>query len=471
MTDSTALLISPDPALSDTLAEISANIQGLRLEVVAGIQAAMARLRYGGLGVILIHLREQGETAEVSDLLAKKEAAARAVPVVVLSDQPHPRQELALLQQGVADYLVRPLDTRRLAYLMEVLTVKTRLAGGISQAPPRLADLKRLGDRDPFFYGPDGAMAKVMEQVQQVAPQDTTILLAGETGTGKTRLARLIHELSARRGGPFLTVNCGALSANLIDSEMFGHVKGAFTGADRERTGKFAEAGRGTLLLDEVDALSLDLQAKLLHVIEERVFHQVGSNKALPFQARLIVASNRMIETEVGAGRFRSDLYYRLAVVAFYLPALRERLSLIPTLVGHFIAEFSRRSARMVHGIAAEALQALEDHVWPGNIRELRNVIERAVALCAGPEIQRHDLPATLVRPPRTNELPASREAVVSVRLHAAQPTLHKTKEEAESYRIRQALASNRNNRLRAAAELGVSRMTLYKKLHKYGLI
>jgi len=312
-------------------------------------------------------------------------------------------------------------------------------------------------------------MGRLMEQVQRVAPQQTTILLGGETGTGKTRLARLIHEISPRRDQPFLVVNCAALPAELMESEMFGHVKGAFTGADRDRTGKFAEAGRGTLLLDEIDSLPLALQAKLLRVVEERTFEPVGSNHSQPMQARLIVASNRCLEKEVAAGRFRGDLHYRLDVVGFFLPPLRERRELIRPLAERLLAEFAARNGRAVTGITVEAFQALEAYHWPGNIRELRNVVERAVALCPGVEVQLADLTEAVRRPAREERpAPAPQSPAVSVPSDA---TLAKIKEEAETARIIEALERNDNNRLRTAAELGISRMTLYKKLHRYGLI
>src|SRR4051794_32538795 len=247
-----------------------------------------------------------------------------------------------------------------------------------------------------FLYDGSAGMALLVEQVRRVAPQQTTVLLGGETGTGKTRLARLLHELSPRREQPFLVVNCGALSATLIESELFGHVRGAFTGADRDRVGKFADAGRGTLLLDDVDALPPAVQAKLLRVVEERLFEPVGSNRAQPAQARLIVASNRRLEEEVAADRFRQDLYYRLNVVSFHLPPLRERLELLPALADKFVAEFAARNGRAVRGVSPEALRALAGHDWPGNIRELRNVIERAVALCPGDVIGTEELPPPL---------------------------------------------------------------------------
>jgi len=374
-----------------------------------------------------------------------------------------------LLRQGAADYLGRPLDLARLSYLIDVLTLRARYLAPHPAAAPAPGAVEELGERGSFLYSPAGVMGRVMEQVQTVAPQDTTVLLGGETGTGKTCLARLIHELSPRRDEPFLVVNCGSLALNLIESELFGHIKGAFTGADRDRVGKFAAVGAGTLLLDEIDSLPLPLQAKLLRVVEERVFEPVGANKLLPFGARLIVASNRALEQEVIAGRFRSDLYYRLNVVAFFLPPLRERRSVIPAMAHKFVAEFATRGGRPVRGMSAAALKALEEHHWPGNIRELRNVVERAVALCPGSEIQPADLPEGLSA--RAHLEPAPAPAAATVPMPATAATLGEAKEGAEANCILDALRRHRNNRLRAAQELGISRMTLYKKLHKYGLM
>jgi DNA-binding NtrC family response regulator len=357
----------------------------------------------------------------------------------------------------------------------------------------------------------------MVEQIRRIAPLETTVMLGGETGTGKTHLAGVIHRLSPRRGEPFLTINCGALAANLIESEMFGHVKGAFTGADAERTGKFAAVGRGTLFLDEIDSLPVGLQAKLLRVVEERAFEPVGSNRTMRLRARLIVAGNRPLEQEVAAGRFRADLYYRFNVVAFELPPLRERASLIPPLVQSLLAEFSSRSGRRIQAISPAALQALQAHPWPGNVRELRNVIERAVALCPGEVVEVDDLPehfctTNSARSPvslpgtaaqglgyasagalersvsdaglRDPEglpdravaaipfaSPRGSDATDEALLPMAKSKLAESKERAEVLLISQVLERNGQNRLRAAAELGISRMTLYKKLHKYGLM
>jgi transcriptional regulator with PAS, ATPase and Fis domain len=301
-----------------------------------------------------------------------------------------------------------------------------------------------------------------------VAPQETTLLLVGETGTGKTRLARLVHELSPRREEPFLVIDCGALATSLIESEMFGHVKGAFTGADRDRPGKLAAAGQGTLLLDEINSLPLFLQAKILRVVDERAFEPVGSNQPQPVRARLIAASNVPLEQEVEAGRFRSDLYYRLNVVTFFLPGLRDRRTVIAPLARKFLSEFVARNRPDIEGMTPGALGALERYHWPGNIRELRNVIERAAALAPGPRIDTNDLPVAVLQ---SAHKPAGPPISPSSRSPVPEPTLAKAMEEAEILRITEALEKHNNNRLRAAAELGISRMALYKKLHKYGLL
>jgi DNA-binding NtrC family response regulator len=333
---------------------------------------------------------------------------------------------------------------------------------------------------DGYFDGIPADMEEFREQVVRVAPQETTILLTGETGTGKTRLARLIHSLSRRRDAPFQVVDCGALSPSLIESEMFGHVRGAFTGADRDRAGKFASAGQGTLLLDEINSLPLHLQGKLLRAVEDRVFEPVGANRAVPLQARIIAVTNSRLEEEIEGGRFRSDLYFRLNVVGFFLPPLRSRRTSVAPLCEKFLAEFAARNRPDVAALDPDALSALQEYHWPGNIRELRNVIERAVALCPGPVVQMADLPEAIrrgTRAPAATE-PLRSDPTRSENMPTGLPstdynglTLAESKEIAEIRQIKAALAKHNNNRLRAASELGISRMGLYKKLHKYGLV
>jgi DNA-binding NtrC family response regulator len=469
MIESTALLICEDPPLIETIHEVVRSISGLRLRIVAGIEKLISPPLRVTDAIILIHLSRESDGTRAGRLLRMLTSARQSVPVIALSDEHRPEQILNLLRLGAADCLSRPLDLHRLSYLIDVLTVRARYSPPAAVPVAQTELVETLGCNNRFLFMPKGPMGLLMEQVQRVAPQNTTVLLSGETGSGKTCLARVIHELSPRSSKPFLVVNCGALSANLIESELFGHVKGAFTGADRDRAGKFAEVGGGTLLLDEIDALPLNLQAKLLRVLEERVFEPVGSNRTYTMQARLIVASNRNLDHEVAEGRFRADLYYRLNVVGFALLPLRQRRELILPFAEHFLADFASENDRPVRGISDEARMALQEFDWPGNIRELRNIVERAVALCAGPLITIDDLPEAV----RRGATEAGAVLAAPARADSdvfATGTLAETKDEAEYQRITAALRRHNNNRLRAAAELGISRMTLYKKLHHFGL-
>jgi two-component system response regulator HydG len=459
------MVVTHDAGLPLMIQGVLSQVRGIRLEAVPDHDAACDGLLDKRVAVVLCHLTTDGHVAGLTRLLGTLQATGQRVPVLVLSDEYYAEQALTLLRLGVAEYLSRPLDLGRLTYLVDILTLAAR-RGPVQPEPAKVSiptqPIAIPGD-ESFCCTPGSRMAILIDQIRRIAPQDTTVLLGGETGTGKSRLAGVIHRLSGRRDRPFLTINCGALSSSLIESEMFGHVKGAFTGADVNRDGKFTEVGRGTLFLDEIDSLSPALQAKLLRAVEERVFEPVGSNKTQKLLARLIVASNRPLEQEVACGRFRSDLYYRLNVIAFNLPPLRERKEGIPGLTESFLREFCERGGRLPMTIAPEAVHALRSYSWPGNIRELRNVIERTVALSDGPIIRVESLP----------EMFHGASPIVSLAIDpvASPSTLAQSKDEAERARISQALERHDNNRLRAAAELGISRMTLYNKLHKLGLI
>jgi DNA-binding NtrC family response regulator len=301
---------------------------------------------------------------------------------------------------------------------------------------------------------------------------EVTVLITGETGTGKTYLARLLHDHSPRQPHPFLAVPCGALPSNLVESAFFGHAKGAFTGADRAKEGKFDAAGQGTILLDEIDTLGLEQQAALLRVIETSEYEPVGSNETRRCLARIIVASNWNLEEAVEEGRFRRDLYYRLNVMSFHLPRLRERVQDIAPLVRGLVSRYNAKFHKELFDVSAEALAALESYPWPGNIRELENAVQQAVLVSSGPALLLQHLPPA-VRDHSGAEAKTTSVSGGSGRsggLEATDSLLH-NRELLERSVIQRALANNGYSRARAAHALGISRVTLYKKMKKYGLM
>jgi transcriptional regulator with PAS, ATPase and Fis domain len=301
--------------------------------------------------------------------------------------------------------------------------------------------------------------------VKQAAPTQATVLLQGESGTGKELVAQAIHRLSPRAKGPFIAVHCAALSPTLLESELFGHEKGAFTGATERRRGRFEMADGGTLFLDEIAEVPTSIQVKLLRVLEERKFERVGGHETLDVDIRLIAATNADLRKMVEEGRFRNDLFFRLDVVAVTLPPLRTRTEDIPLLCDHFLKEFSTRNGKPVDEISSDAAAILAAYAWPGNVRELRNVIERMVVLSHGPRLTVRDLPATL----RNTVAPDGQKVVW--RGDAGRAPAPESMQEAERLMIASALKRFDGNRTKAAEQLGISRRTMQRKLKEYRLL
>jgi DNA-binding NtrC family response regulator len=363
--------------------------------------------------------------------------------------------ELARLDPYIAGRLTWPADAARLAE-----TVCRR--AGNAQGFPDAGDLAPQAEISRRLLTHTPSLLPLMERVGLAAAHDITVLLTGETGTGKTFLGRLIHDCSPRRQHPFVVVPCGAQPANLVESAFFGHVKGAFTGADRNRVGKFAAAGEGTLLLDDIDTLGVEQQAGLLRVIETGEYEPVGSNETHVCRARIIVTSNRDPDEAVRQGALREDLYYRLNVMTFHLPPLRERVMDIPPLVRGLAARFNTKFRKELFEVSPEAMAALEAFPWPGNIRQLENIIQQAVLASPGPWLAPDHLPEAV-----RGFLPSLNGRGSNGR---SGTSLFHNRETFERQLIESALMAHNYSRSRAARALGISRVTLYNKIKKYGL-
>jgi DNA-binding NtrC family response regulator len=331
------------------------------------------------------------------------------------------------------------------------------------------------------LIGRSPAMQDVYRTTRQVAASSATVLLTGETGTGKELIARAVHELSPRSAGPYIRVNCGALSESLLESELFGHVKGAFTSAVENRTGRFEAAHGGTIFLDEIDSVSYTLQVKLLRVLQEQEFERVGDNRTIRVDCRVVAATNRDLLDEIEAGRFRDDLYFRLNVVPVYIPPLRERKGDIPLLVDFFIRKYAQANNVSISTVAEDALEALERYAWPGNVRELQNYIERAIvfsrdghlSLGLFPPHVRGGAPMRVSRPGKRNTDSLCRELVGLGMLEAGDNTnnlYERVVSLVERELIQQVLARCQGVQTKAAVRLGINRNTLHKKIEEFGL-
>jgi two-component system, NtrC family, response regulator HydG len=373
-------------------------------------------------------------------------------PVVMVTGRGSVDVAVQAIKDGAYDFIEKPLDTAKLKVIIARALEKKQTLHEVQVLKRRLGDLST--GRPTDFVGLSPAMRKVTDLVGKVAPSKAPVVITGESGTGKEVVARAVHNLSPRRDKAFIAINCSAIPATLIESEIFGYEKGAFTGADNRRLGCFELADGGTLFLDEIGELPLELQTKFLRVIEEERLRRLGGKAEIEIDVRVLCATNRDLKEEIKAGRFREDLYFRLNVFHVVLPPLRERREDVPLLVQHFVEKFNHESGKKVSGVNAEAMTVLQGYAWPGNIRELRNTVERAVILCEGDVILREHLPA---------EMSGAHEETTVLRLPLGLPL-----KEIEKEYILSSLQRMNHNKSRTAQILGISEKTLYNKLNRY---
>jgi two-component system response regulator AtoC len=440
MTGSARILVVDDEQHVRTSLACWFREEGYEVDTAASGRAALAELARGGANILLVDIKMPG--MDGLELQQRVRELAPDATVIIMTAYAAVETAVQAMKEGAYDYIVKPFDPEALSRLVRKAAERYTL----------LAENRALRERleaatPALITAGGGAMAEVLSLLGQVAPTDTNVLITGESGTGKELLARLIHSGSKRKFGPFVAVNCGALAEGVLESELFGHERGAFTGAVARRRGKLELAHEGTLFLDEVGDVPPKVQVDLLRVLEERKLARVGGNPLIDVDFRLVTATHRDLEAEVTAGRFRDDFYYRINVFRIHLPPLRERPEDLPLLAEHFLAQFGRQMNRRIDGFSDDALAALCAYPWPGNVRELQNAVERAVVLCRAGVIELRHFP--FASPPDERS-----EALDAV----------------EERHVRRILAAWGYNVSKAAQVLGIDRATLYNKMKKYDI-
>ncbi len=442
----TILVVDDDAAMRALLKDVLAD-RGHQVAVAEGGREALKQLQEQDYEVVLTDLRMRD--LQGIELLAEVKRLFPDTNVIIMTAFGSVESAVEAMKQGAYDYVTKPIKTEELLLVVERAVREAALRREVAR-------LRKEVSREYSFHqilGKSKPMREVFDLIRRVADSATNVLITGESGTGKELVAKAIHYNSGRRDAPFVPVNCAAIPEALLESELFGHVKGAFTDAKTDKRGLFEEANGGTLFLDEISELPLMLQAKLLRAIQEREIRRVGATKSVPVDLRIIAATNLSLADEVKQKRFREDLYYRLNVIEIRLPPLRERREDIPLLVEAFLRKCAESSRKPVQGISESALALLVDYAWPGNVRELENVIERAVTLARGEKIVAEDLP------PAVQGSRGERQVIDE----AAERTL--PLQEVEREYILRILDKTGGNKYQAAQILGIDRKTLYRKL------
>ena len=444
------LLVDDDQQVLESMAEWLRE-QGYELDTKTGVREAIAAIGRKTYELVLVDIRLQD--GDGFDVLAHCRENHPGVTVILITGYGTVETAVEAVHAGAFDFLTKPLIDEELEMAIERALSQREVIKENSDLKAQL-DL-RFGMEN--IIGHDHRMLRIFDMIDSVADTKATILITGESGTGKSLVARAIHRRSGRRDGPFIEVACGALPETLLESELFGHVAGAFTGATGDKQGKFMQADGGTIFLDEICTASPAMQVKLLRVLQELEFEQVGGSKTHKVDARVILATNDDLAGAVADGSFRQDLFYRINVINIELPSLCDRISDIPLLAQSFLDKVSEESGKPVHGFTDGALASLQRYYWPGNVRELQNVIERAVLLGKGDQIDQIDLPG---------DVTGGVVAVASV----GSRTLKEALEGPERQIILDVLESNGWNRSATAESLGINRTTLYKKMKRLGL-
>ncbi|MHC4439906.1 MAG: sigma-54-dependent transcriptional regulator [Planctomycetota bacterium] len=445
------LVIDDDKIILDSLREFL-SLEGFRTSGAETVKSALAKLEEDNYCLVLTDVNlPDGDGLELLDII--KQNYPQTV-VIVITGYGTIDSAVKAIKKGAYDYLTKPIIDDELRLAVERAINQQSLISENENLRSQLERKRRLENIISHNY----KMAKIFDLVEAVADSKTTILMAGPSGTGKSMLARAIHQHSSRSEKPFVEVSCGALPETLLESELFGHVRGSFTGAVNDKEGKFLAADGGTIFLDEIANASPALQAKLLRVLEDRQFEPVGSNKTRTVDTRIILASNRNLDEEVRQGRFREDLYYRINVVTIELPPLCERVGDVRLLAEHFLRMYSTQHNRNKLGITDEAIEYLERYPWPGNVRELENVIERAALLSKGKFVGPEDLPDS-IKAEQSRQLKKYQSMNLKEALAGPEKDI-----------IRQALQANHWNRQATAKALDINRTTLFKKMKHYGL-
>jgi two-component system response regulator HydG len=448
------LVVDDDPGHRITLKTVLKS-WNYRVSEAGDGQAAVSIVKDFPCDLILMDVRMA--VMNGIDALKQIKAYNPSIPVVIMTAYSSVESAVEAMKAGAYDYLTKPLDFDELKLTIERAMEHTQLK---DENRDLKAQLKNRAQARQII-GTSSPMRQLLEMVVTVAPSEATILITGESGTGKELIARAIHANSGRSSAPMVTVNCAALTESLLESELFGHEKGAFTGAERRREGWFVRADKGTLFLDEVGEMSMAMQVKLLRVLQEGEIQRVGGETPIYVDVRIIAATNMDLHGMAENGKFREDLFYRLNVVHLHVPSLKERADDIPLLAQHFLNRYAERNRKKIKGFNPQAMHRLLKYPWPGNVRELENAVERAVILSPGHYISEKDLPLSIMRPGNgdVDTQPSERSEEIDGSL-----------DDIERAAIEKALSKTNGNKSEAARLLGINRRTLYNKLSKYGL-